>query len=237
MPSFRTPLVLTGIVTLLAASPAPAADDLAGVFAGLDKAAAAFKGLSADIRKVKYSYPVPEPDIQTGKILVRRAKPHELQMRLDFDPPDQQEIVLDGTKAEIYTPKRNQIQPYILGKSSKPMAEQLLLLGWGSTSQDLKSTFDITYSGQETVADNKKAAKLILIPKDKDLLAHIPKLEVWLAQEGELTGTAVQVKFYEKGLKDSSTATYTNIKLQNISEAQVKITAPKNAERLKPIHL
>ena len=238
MPFFRTPLALTGILTLLAALPsaAPAADDLAGVFAGLDKAAAAFKGLSADVRKVKYSYPVPEPDVQTGKILVRRAKPHELQMRMDFDPPDQQEIVLDGTKAEIYTPKRNQIQPYILGKSSKPMAEQLLLLGWGSSSQDLKSTFDVSYAGQETVADNK-TAKLILTPKDKDLLVHVPKLELWISQEGELTGIAVQVKFYEKGLKDSSTATYKNIKLQNISESQVKLTAPKNAERLKPIHL
>ncbi len=237
MPFFRPSLVLTGILVLTSLpAPAPAADELTPVFAQLDKAAASFRGLTADIRKVKYSYPVPEPDVQTGKIVVRRAKPHELQMRLDLDPPDEQEVVLDGTKVEIYTPKSKSIQPYILGKASKPMAEQLLLLGWGTTSQELRSSFDITFGGQEVIAD-KKAARLVLIPKDKDLLSHIPKLELWVAQEGDLAGISVQVRFYEKGLKDHSTATYTNIKPQNVSESQVRSTAPKDAVRLKPIHL
>ncbi len=237
--SYRQSLpALAGVLSLLVLPPAPAraADDLAAVYASLDKAAAAFRGLSADVHKVKHTALVPEDDEQTGTIVVRRSKPHELQMRMNFNPPDQQEFVLDGTKAEVYTPKRNSIQPYVLGKSSRPMAEQLLLLGWGTSSQDLKSTFDITYGGQETVA-GKKAAKLVLIPKDKELLAHIPEFELWISQEGDTAGTAVQVKFYEKGMKDYSVATYSNIKLQNISEAQVKSTAPKSAERAKPIHL
>ena len=116
-------------------------------------------------------------------------------MRVDFTiPPDQNEVVLDGTKAEIYYPKSNSIQPYILNKASKPMAEQVLMLGWGSTSQDLKSTFDITYGGPDTVA-GQKTVRLELIPKDKDLLSHLPKFELWISEEGATAGTAVQVKF------------------------------------------
>jgi len=238
MPYLRPSLVPIGIMAALALLPscAPAADDLASVFNSLDKAAASFRGLSADVYKVKHTALIPEDDVQTGKILVRRAKPHELQMRVDFDPPDQQQVVLDGTKAEIYYPKRNSITPYILGKASRPMAEQLLLLGWGTSSQDLKNTFEITYGGQEMVA-GQKTTRLELIPKDKDLLAHVPKFELWVCDDGPLAGTAVQVKFYERGGKDYSIATYSNLKLQNISESQVKLTAPKNAQREKPIHL
>ena len=47
----------------------------------------------------------------------------------------------------------------------------------------------------------------------------------------------MQVKFYERGGKDYSIATYSNLKLQSVSESQVKLTAPKNAQRDKPIHL
>ncbi len=238
MPHFRPALAALGIMAALVLLPcgALAADDLTTVFSSLDKAAAGFRGLSADVHKVKHTALIAEDDIQTGKIVVRRAKPHELQMRVDFDPPDQQEVVLDGTKAEIYYPKRNSITPYILGKASRPMAEQLLLLGWGTSSQDLKNTFQIAYGGQEMVA-GQKTARLELIPKDKDLLAHVPKFELWVCEDGPLAGTAVQVKFYERGGKDYSIATYTNVKLQNISESQVKSTAPKNAQRDKPIHL
>jgi outer membrane lipoprotein-sorting protein len=238
MPYLRPSFVLPGILTSLLALPpsAPAADDLNSVFSALDKAAVSFRGLAADVHKVKHTAVVPDDDEQTGKILVRRAKPHELQMRVDFDPPDQQEVVLDGTKAEIYYPKRNSITPYILGKAAKPMAEQLLLLGWGSTSQDLKSTFNVTYSGTEMVA-GQSAARLVLIPKDKDLLTNLPKFELWIALEGPVAGVAIQVKFYEKGGKDYSVATYTNVKLRSVSESEVKLTAPKNAQREKPIRL
>jgi outer membrane lipoprotein-sorting protein len=236
MPHLRPSLAFLGIVASLAALPsgAPAADDLAAVFNQLDKAAVSFRGLSADVRKVKHTALIPEDDVQTGKIVVRRAKPHELQMRLDFDPPDQQEAVLDGTKLEIYYPKSNTIQPYLIGKTARPMVEQLLLMGWGSSSQDLKSTYDVTYGGPDMIA-GKKTSRLELIPKDKDLLAHLPKFELWISEESATAGIAVQVKFYEKGGKDYSVATYTNVKLHNVSESEVKLNAPKNAKREKPI--
>ncbi|SPE33004.1 conserved exported hypothetical protein [Candidatus Sulfopaludibacter sp. SbA3] len=234
MRCFRLSLVLLGIVTTLTAAAGLASDDLAEVFARLDRAAPGFRGFSAEVRKVKHSALIPEDDVQTGKIVVRRAKPHELQMRLDIDPPDQQEAVLDGTKLEIYYPKSNTIQPYLLGKTAKPMLEQVLILGWGSTSRDLKSAYDITYGGQETVA-GQKSVRLDLIPKDKDLLAHIPRFELWISEESATSGIAVQVEIYEKGGNDYNLATYTNIKLRGVSESEVKLNAPKNAHSEKPI--
>jgi outer membrane lipoprotein-sorting protein len=232
----RPSLVLMGIaVPLTALSTAGwAADDLAAVFARIDKAAPGFKGFSADIRKVKHTPIVPDDDIQTGTAVVRRAKPHELQMRIDFNPPDKQTVAVDGTKVEIYYPSNNTIQPVGLGKSTKPMLEQVLMLGWGSTSAELKGAYDISYGGSSETSAGQKADLLILVPKDKDLLKYIPKFELWVAPDGPNSGVAIQVKVHEKG-GDYSTATYSNMKLRSPKEDEVKLKAPKNAERLKAI--
>jgi len=150
----------------------PAAQDpLQAVFARLDKTASTFRGFTADMKRVTFHHILPdESDIETGKIVVRRVKPRELQMRIDIDPPNQKRVVVDGGKAEIYYPKTNTIQPVLFGKENKTMVDQFLLLGFGSTSQDLQSGY-----------------------------------------------------------------TLTNMKLQEIPESAVKLDAPKNARREKPL--
>jgi outer membrane lipoprotein-sorting protein len=226
---FRPSLVLT---LLAALSSGALAQDLNAVLARIDKAAPGFRGFSADVLKIKHTPVMPEDDKQVGKTLVRRAKGKDLQMRVDIDPPDQQQIVLDGPKLEIYYPKSNTIQPYMLGKA-RSMADQVLILGWGSTSSELLSAYNITYGGEETVA-GQKTSRLVLIPKDKDLVAHVPKFEIWISEEPATSGISVQMKVYEKG-GDYSLATYTNVKPRSVSESDVKLTAPKNAQRLKTI--
>jgi outer membrane lipoprotein-sorting protein len=233
MRHFRPSLVLIGIVTAFAALPSPAADDLAEVFARLNKAAPAFRGFSADVRKVQHTELIHEDDVEIGKTIVRRAKPHDLQVRMDIDPPNEKRISVDGPKVETYYPKSNSIQAVLVGKASKPMMEQFLLLGWGSTSQDLQSAYNITFGGPEMVA-GQKTVRLDLIPKDKDILAHIRKFELWISEEAATSGIAVQVKFYERG-GDYSVASYTNMKLRSVSESEVKLNAPKDARREKPI--
>lgn len=229
---FLPPSVVLIAAALTVPGGLSAADDLAAVLTRIDQAAASFHGLSADIRKVKHTPVIPEDDVQTGKILVRRVKPHEVQVRIDIDPPDEQTIVLDGTKIEIYYPKTKTIQPYILGKA-KPMVEQVLILGFGGTSQDLKSAYEVKYGGQETVA-GQKAARLELTPKDSDLASHLTKVELWISEEPSTTGIGVQVEIYQKG-GEYNLATYTNMKLRNVSESEIKLVPPKGTVREKPI--
>lgn len=223
---FLNALLLIG----LGASLAPAADPLQAVYARLDKAAPGFRGFTANVRRVSHLEGLDEETVETGKIAVRRPKPHDLQMRADMDPPNPQQVVLDGSKIEIYYPKSNTIQPVEVGKSSRGMLEQFLLLGWGTTSRDLQGSYDITYGGTETVA-GEKTDRLELVPKDKDLLAHVRKIEIWISDS---TGIAVQQKIYQRG--EYNLATYSNLKLRSdIPESSVKLTAPKNAQREKTL--
>jgi len=150
---------------------------------------------------------------------------------VDFKDPDPKKVLLAGKKVQIYYPKRNAVDEYDLNKEYKLMAQQFLLLGFGSTSADLKSAYNVTLGEPETVA-GQKAIRLFLVPKDKELVKHYPKFELWISDE---TGIAVQQKVYGTG-GDYDIATYTNMKLMNVPEADVKLQIPKDAVVSRPGH-
>src|SRR5262245_10593805 len=83
--------VLCGTVAFLTrpGSGAPAADhSLGAVFQRMDEAAAKFKGLKAEVKKVAHVDVINDDTIDTGTIVVRSSKPHELIMLIDFKQPD-----------------------------------------------------------------------------------------------------------------------------------------------------
>ena len=55
-----------------------------------------------------------------------------------------------------------------------------------------------------------------------------PKFEVWYS---DVTGIAVQQKWYDQGFADYTIQTYTNMKIGPVTEAQVKLVVPKDAHR------
>jgi len=201
-----------------------AATPLDETFARIDKAAATFRGFKAEIQKVSHLDAINEDTVDNGTIAVRRAKPQELNMLVDFKAPDPKLVSLAGKKAEIYYPKLNSVDEYDLSKEYKSMAQQFLLLGFGTTSAELKSAYTATLGGPETIG-KQKTTRIVLIPKDRDLAKHYPKFELWISDE---TGIAVQQKVYETG-GDYDVATYSNMQLVNVPEADVKFQPPKDA--------
>jgi outer membrane lipoprotein-sorting protein len=107
------------------------------------------------------------------------------------------------------------------------MVEQLLLLGFGSTSGDLQSAYSVRYLGPEAAA-GEPAQRLELTPKDKEMLQHFRKIELWIADSN---GIAVQQKFYEPG-KNYNLAEFTHIDLRTrVTEADLKLKIPKDAHK------
>ena len=109
------------------------------------------------------------------------------------------------------------------------MAEQLLLLGWGTSSQELKKYVrdHIRRAGNGGGTENNADGTDSERQRPVGPCAQIRALGF---RRRTPRRDAVQVKFYERGGKDYSIATYTNVKLQSISESQVKLAAPKNAQ-------
>ncbi len=208
-----------------------AADDLQKVYAKIDQGAAGFKGLTADIKRVAHIDLINEDDIETGKIAVKRPKPRDVKMRIDFETPSVKQVTFGGNHADIYYPKTNTDEEYDLEKH-KDMVEQFLLLGFGTSSQDLRNNYSIRLIGPEQI-NGQPTMHIELIPKSKDMAQTFPKMELWIS---DATGLALQQKLYEKGGKDYQLATYSNMKLRpDISDAEVKPNFPKNAVKTKPL--
>jgi hypothetical protein len=208
-----------------AAAPAPAST-LDETFARIDRAAVAFRGFKADIKKISHLDAIQEDTIDTGSITVRRAKPQELTVLAEFKDPDPKTVLLAGKKLEIYYPRNKMVDEWDLAKEYRLMAQQFLLLGFGSNSTELKSAYTVALgdAGPETVGD-QKATRIVLLPKDKDLAKHYPRFELWISDE---TGIAVQQKVYGTG-GDYDIATYFQMKLMNVPESDVKLLVPKDA--------
>jgi outer membrane lipoprotein-sorting protein len=229
--SRHAPAPILAILAAMALSwGAPAADNsLADTLARMDEAAAKFKGLEADMQKVAHTAVISEDSVEAATIAVKRLKPHDIRVRIDFKPPNPRQVAIAGVKGEYYVPGINTVQEYDMGKS-RSLVEQFMLLGFGSNSKDLKSAYSIGLGGPETAA-GQKSTRIELIPKSEDVLAHFKRVDLWIS---DTMGIAVQQKLFEPG-GDYLLATYTNIKLRpNLPDSAVKLNLPKGVKREYP---
>jgi outer membrane lipoprotein-sorting protein len=215
------------LATVVLAHSALAADDLTAVFARMDQAAPKFKGMRADMKRVRHTAVINEDSTVTGTIVVKVPKPHEDKMLITFLQPEKKIVGIAGTSADMYLPKANEVQVCNFGKGHRAEVEQFLRLGFGSNSKELKEAYTVTFGGPETVA-GEKATRIALVPKSQDVANMFQKFELWIS---DATGISVQQKMYEKG-GNFTLATYPNMKLDpNDSDSDVKLNPPRGVTR------
>jgi outer membrane lipoprotein-sorting protein len=204
---------------------------LQAVFNRMDQASVKFKGLKADMRKLAHTAVINEDSVDTGTIIVRLPKPHDFRVLIDFQLPDHYQLMIAGTKLQIYHPKQQTVQEIDLGKNHKAQVEEFLLMGFGSNSRDLNAGYTVTLGGPDAVA-GEPATRIELIPKSKDIAKMYPKFELWISDQ---TGISIQQKMYEQG-GDYSLATYTKMQTNiNIPESDVRLNLPKGVVWEKPL--
>jgi outer membrane lipoprotein-sorting protein len=224
---FRTLFVLN--VTLLSLATAsfgapPADPPLDAVLARMDQAAAAFKGLTADIRKVSHTDVVNVDAVDSGTIIVKRFKPHDTRIRIDFTTPRRQSVTIGGGKVQVFYPKSNEAQEVDLGKN-RGLVDQFMLLGFGSNSADLKNAYLVTLGGADSI-NGEKTTSILLVPKDPEILARVKKCELWISDKG----WTVQQKFHTGG-GDYVLSTYSGMKLNPvIADKDLKLELPKGVK-------
>jgi outer membrane lipoprotein-sorting protein len=206
-----------------------AADSLEAALAKMDQASAGFKGLTADMAKTSFTAVISQSSVDEGSMVVKRPKPKDLRMLVDFRKPDPKVVAVQGRKVEVFYPKINTVQEFDAGKN-RNLLDQFLLLGFGSTSADLKSAYTLKYVGQETIA-GQKSSRIELIPRSKEVLVHLKRVELWLSDS---SGLPVRQKFHMPG-GDYTEATFTNVKLApNLPDSAVKLNLPKGVKRETP---
>jgi outer membrane lipoprotein-sorting protein len=227
MTGFRSLFVATITLAAMTASPggARAADaSLQTAFGRLDKAAASFKGLAADMKRVQHTELVNANETDEGVITVKKYKANDTRILISFMKPDEKFISVDGSKAMMFTPKTKEAQEVDIHKH-RDLVNAFMRLGFGSTSAELQNDYTVEPGGPETV-NGTPTIRIGLIPKSEEIRHHVKKAELWIREDG----IPVQQKFHQSG-GDYQLTTYTNVMLKsNIPDSAVKLDLPKGVK-------
>jgi len=221
--------VVAGIAALFAvAFGASAADPLDAVLGRMDSSAAAFKSMSADLKRVSHTAVINEDSIDSGTIKLKRSH-GDTRMLVDLTAPDRKAAALEGETFQIYLPKIKTVQEYDLGKK-RDLLDQFLLLGFGTPGRELSRAYDTSFMGDETV-EGHKTEHLQLIPKSPEVLKQLKKIDLWVSRD---TGYPVQQKFNQPS-GDYTLVTFSDLKVNpNLSDSALKLQLPKGVKREYP---
>jgi outer membrane lipoprotein-sorting protein len=161
-------------------------------------------------------------------MLLKRAHARDMRMLVDFTQPDPKTVVFQGRKVEIYYPKIETVQEFDVGKS-RALLDEFFLIGFGTSRADLQASYNLRLVGSDTIG-GQKTDRLELIPKSKEVLQHLTRLEIWVAGNGY----PVQQKFYEPA-GDYMVFTYSDMKINpELAESALKLHLPKNVKHEYP---
>jgi outer membrane lipoprotein-sorting protein len=195
------------------------------VLAKLDQSAPKFNSMTANLSRLTYTKVIDDKSIEEGKISLKKAGPRDIMVVIDFVKPDTRTVAFRGRKAEILYPKLKTVQEIDLGKRTD-LIDQFLLVGFGTSGQELQSNYSVKYVGEETVAD-QKAHRLQLTPKKEKFQA----LELWISDSG---GYPVQQKFVQSS-GDYHVFTYRDVQLNpTLADEAFKMKVPKGFKREFP---
>ncbi len=196
-------------VLLLAMSllfPPQEAPSLESVLKKMDATAAGFRTAQADFEWDLYQKVVDDTDIQKGTVYYRRAG-KEIEMMAEIKEPDAKFVLYKDGKLQIYQPKIEQVMQFSAGSNRSEM-ESYLVLGFGGSGEDLKKTYDVTFLGEESIA-NIATAKLQLIPKSEKVRNYFSKAFLWIDLS---RGISVQQQFMQ-GQGDYRLAKYSAVRV------------------------
>jgi len=184
--------------------------------------------MSANVKRVSHTAVINEDNVDSGTVLLKRAHQRDMRMLVDFTQPDPKTVAFQGHKVEIYYPKMATVQEFDLGKN-RELLDEFLLIGFGTSRADLQEAYTMRLVGSETI-DGQKTERLELVPKSKEVLRHLTKLELWVADNGY----PIQQKFYQPA-GDYMVFTYSGMKINpELADSALKLHLPKNVKREYP---
>jgi outer membrane lipoprotein-sorting protein len=201
-------------------------NSLPDAFAGMDAAAKTFRGMTAKLQQTVYNALANDTSVSNGDIKLKRSKPGEVRMLVTFTQPDPKSAAFDGNQVKVYYPKINVEQIYDVS-TKKDMVEQVMLLGFGATSAEMKSAYDVTWVGTEPI-NGQPTSHLKLAPKSKEMQQRFRQVELWISDS---IGVPLQQKFITSASGDFNQFTYSDLKLTtSLSDKDLQLKTAKGVQ-------
>lgn len=204
-----------------------AADETAAALSRMDKAAVNFRGMTANVLMVQYTKLLDDKTPQNGSIQMQRPKTGEIRAILEFK--GEQTLAFAGKNLTLYYPKTNVYSVYKASTLVGGALNQFLLLGFGTSGQELQRSYTITADGSEKIG-GKTATKLMLVPKDAKVAEKLPKAELWIPEDA---GYPMQQQFWESTSGNYRLLTYSDIKINPAISGNLEFKPPAGAQKQK----
>src|SRR6202040_3455832 len=163
-----------------------------------------------------------------GVLRLRRAK-GGTEGVVEFQQPEKRTGFIKGKAVQIYYPKANTVEIYDTSKYSTNM-DQILLLGFGTSSTELKKSYDFKDRGPQKI-NGIDTTRIELTPRPDDLKKLITKIELWIP-EGQ--SNPVRAKFSEPS-KNYELVDYSDIQVNpTLPDSAFAFKVPGNAKKIHP---
>lgn len=179
------------------------------VLHSMDENAAKFHSAQADFTWTPYNAVIGDNEAPDKGRIYFKHQGNEIDMAAMIQPPDDRQIIFSGGKVQVFQPKTKILDVYDTS-AHKDEAETFLVLGFGSSGQDLRKSFDIKYLGDEKIG-NVQTAKLELTPLSDKIKKTFPQIDLWIDPQ---RGVSLRQKLLQTG-GDYRMADYSNIRLND----------------------
>lgn len=195
------------------------------VLGRMDKAAAGFHAVSANVQLKTYTAILKDTTLEHGTFKMQR-KGSEVRAILDFSSEADSRIIgIMGKLVGIYYPTRNLYQSFDVGKNVDVL-NQFLLLGFGSSGKDLAHSYAVSAVGQEKIAD-RQTTKLLLEPKDPEVRKKLSRIEIWVPDDAAYP---VQQEFYAPE-GNYRIVTYKDVQLNPPIKGKLELKVPSGVKK------
>jgi outer membrane lipoprotein-sorting protein len=171
----------------------------------------------------KYNSQLEESDIIEGTVIYSRIDKNKYSVKIDWEKPFTESLTLVNGQYIIYSPRLSRAIVGNIDKTNNKVNGNLSFLTM--TKKELKTNFNITYNGQETVKETS-AWHLVLKPKKNDIYTSA---EIWV----DGNGMPIQVKVIEQN-SDSTTVKLSDFKKNELINPVVfQLNLPKRTKIIK----
>jgi len=206
------------------------AEPLADILARMDRAAQDFHSLSATMKRVHFTAVLSEKEETEGVVRLKRGKGGKEGTAgvVDFQRPEPRTIFIKGKTAQIFYPKANTLEIYDTSKYTSNI-DQILLLGFGVSSSELRTSYDIKDGGTQKIGSTD-ATRIELAPKSAELKKVTTGIEMWIP-EGE--SNPIRIQF--NASKDYDLVDYSDIKVNPVlPDSAFDLKTPPNVKKIYP---
>jgi len=201
-------------------------DALEKVLKRMDQTAKEFRSTQAEFVWKMYNSVVNDyAETDTGKIYFRRAG-NEVEMAAEINQPASKKVIFSKGKIQVSQPN-GQIDVYD-ASTHREEFEAFLVLGFGSSPEEMRKSFEVKYVGVEKIGD-VAAAKLELTPISQKIKDRFPRIDLWIDPQ---IGLSLRQQLFQPD-GDYRLADYSRFRVnQRISDNAFKLKQSANTKTI-----